>query len=40
MKKIGEFEQIGFKQGRWLNVGYWQIVFDDNAAQTAAAEQQ
>jgi len=39
MKKIGEFEQIGFKQGRWLNVGYWQIVFDDNAAQTAAAEQ-
>lgn len=31
MKKIGEFEQIGFKQGRWLNVGYWQIVFDNNA---------
>lgn len=31
MKKIGEFEQIGFKQGRWLNVGYWQIVFGDNA---------
>lgn len=31
MKKIGEFEQIGFKQGRWLNVGYWQIVFDDHA---------
>ncbi len=39
MKKIGEFEQIGFKQGRWLNVGYWQIVFEDNAAQTAAVEQ-
>jgi L-amino acid N-acyltransferase YncA len=28
MKKIGEFQQIGFKQGHWLNVGYWQIVFD------------
>lgn len=28
MKKIGEFSEIGFKQGRWLNVGYWQIVFD------------
>lgn len=29
MKKIGEFEQIGFKQGQWLNVGYWQIVFHE-----------
>jgi L-amino acid N-acyltransferase YncA len=29
MKKIGEFEQIGFKQGRWLNVGYWQIIFHE-----------
>jgi phosphinothricin acetyltransferase len=28
MKKIGEFREIGFKQGQWLNVGYWQIVFD------------
>lgn len=28
MKKIGEFHEIGFKQGQWLNVGYWQIVFD------------
>jgi phosphinothricin acetyltransferase len=27
MKKIGEFQEIGFKQGQWLNVGYWQIVF-------------
>lgn len=26
MKKIGEFKEIGFKQGQWLNVGYWQIV--------------
>lgn len=32
MKKIGEFQEIGFKQGQWLNVGYWQIIFDNKAA--------
>lgn len=23
-KKIAEFEEIGFKNNKWLNVGYWQ----------------
>ena len=23
-KKIAEFEEIGFKKNKWLNVGYWQ----------------
>lgn len=32
MKKIGEFHEIGFKQGQWLNVGYWQIVFDETVS--------
>ena len=24
MKKVAHFEQIGFKFGQWLDVGYWQ----------------
>lgn len=24
MKKVAHFEKVGFKQGRWLDVGYWQ----------------
>lgn len=24
-KKVAEFEKIGFKFGKWLNVGYWQL---------------
>lgn len=24
-KKIAEFEEVGFKFGQWLNVGYWQL---------------
>ena len=27
MVKVAEFPEVGYKQGRWLNVGYWQIVF-------------
>jgi phosphinothricin acetyltransferase len=26
MKKVAQFEQVGFKFGRWIDVGYWQIV--------------
>jgi L-amino acid N-acyltransferase YncA len=26
-KKIAHFEQVGFKFGKWIDVGYWQIVF-------------
>ncbi len=25
-RKIAHFEQIGFKLGRWIDVGYWQII--------------
>jgi L-amino acid N-acyltransferase YncA len=25
--RVGEFREIGFKLGRWVNVGYWQLVF-------------
>lgn len=24
--KTGQFEQVGFKQGRWVDVGYWQLL--------------
>jgi phosphinothricin acetyltransferase len=24
--KIGQFEQVGFKRGRWIDVGYWELV--------------
>lgn len=27
MKKVGHFEQVGFKFGRWIDVGYWQTTF-------------
>lgn len=23
-RKVGHFEQVGFKQDRWIDVGYWQ----------------
>ncbi|MBX3622893.1 MAG: N-acetyltransferase [Rhizobacter sp.] len=26
MKKVAHFEQVGFKFGRWIDVGYWQRV--------------
>lgn len=25
-KKIGEFEEVGFKFNRWINVGYWELI--------------
>jgi phosphinothricin acetyltransferase len=24
MKKVAHFEEVGFKFGRWIDVGYWQ----------------
>jgi phosphinothricin acetyltransferase len=24
-RKVGETEEVGWKFGRWLNVGYWQF---------------
>ena len=25
MRKVAEFPEVGFKQGQWLDVGYWQL---------------
>ncbi len=25
-QKIGEFKEVGFKFGRWIDVGYWQLL--------------
>ena len=27
LRKVAHFEQVGFKFGRWIDVGYWQKVF-------------
>ena len=27
MVKVAEFPEVGYKQGQWLDVGYWQIIF-------------
>jgi phosphinothricin acetyltransferase len=24
-RKVGEFEEVGWKFGRWINVGYWEL---------------
>lgn len=26
MRKVAHFEQVGFKFGRWIDVGYWQLI--------------
>jgi phosphinothricin acetyltransferase len=26
-RKIGEFVEVGFKFGKWINFGYWQLLF-------------
>lgn len=28
MRKVAHFEQVGFKLGRWIDVGYWQMLLD------------
>jgi phosphinothricin acetyltransferase len=28
-KKTGQFNQIGYKLGSWLDVGYWELILDD-----------
>lgn len=28
MRQVAHFPEVGFKQGRWLDVGYWQICFE------------
>lgn len=27
-RKVAHFEQVGFKQGRWIDVGYWQLLLE------------
>ena len=27
-KKVGEFREVGFKQERWINVGYWELLLE------------
>jgi L-amino acid N-acyltransferase YncA len=27
MAKVAHFKEVGFKFGRWIDVGYWQVVF-------------
>ena len=33
LKKVAHFEMVGFKFGRWLDVGYWQADMDDVVTQ-------
>lgn len=28
MRQVARFPEVGYKQGQWLDVGYWQICFD------------
>ena len=28
-KKVGHVEQVGYKHGRWVDVGYWQLLLSD-----------
>ena len=28
-EKVGEFSEVGFKFGKWISVGYWQLKFRD-----------
>ena len=27
-RKVGQFEEVGYKQNRWVDVGYWQLTLD------------
>jgi phosphinothricin acetyltransferase len=27
-RKIGQFDEVGFKFGRWVDVGYWQLLLE------------
>ncbi len=27
-RKVAHFEQVGFKFGKWIDVGYWQLIVD------------
>lgn len=29
MKKVAQFEEVGFKFDRWIDVGYWQLMLEE-----------
>jgi L-amino acid N-acyltransferase YncA len=29
-KKVAHFNEVGYKHGEWIDVGYWQLLFNDN----------
>lgn len=31
-EKVAHFKQVGFKQNRWIDVGYWQLLLGDGNA--------
>jgi phosphinothricin acetyltransferase len=33
-KKVGHFSEIGWKMGRWQDVGYWELVMDGSGGGT------
>jgi phosphinothricin acetyltransferase len=33
-KKIAQFNEIGFKTGKWLDVGYWELVLNSEGQRT------
>lgn len=28
MQKVGYLEEVGYKFGQWLDIGYWRLIFD------------
>lgn len=33
-QKVGHFREVGWKFGRWVDVGYWQLIFEPSASRT------
>ena len=36
-RKVAHFEQVGHKLGRWVDVGYWQLLLQPTASSDALA---
>lgn len=32
-EKVAQFKQVGFKFGRWIDVGYWQLILQDTTSE-------
>ena len=37
-RKVAHFEAVGWKGNRWLDVGYWQRIFDSTAPEVPVKE--